>query len=217
MAIASYLVWGAGGHGKVVAEAMRASGMDVAGFIDSDPSKLGTVVDSAQAGVKLTESDFLISAATRLPEGISGIALGVGDNTQRARCRSLIPLHVFVTVVHPSAVVSPHATLEPGSVVLAGAIVNSDARIGAGAVINTGAIVEHDCDVQEDAHVAPGAVLAGNVTLGRRVLVGAGSVIIPGVSVGDEAIVGAGSVVIRDVEESSIVAGNPARPISRKP
>jgi maltose O-acetyltransferase len=52
------------------------------------------------------------------------------------------------------------------------------------------------------------------VSIGRRVYVGAGVIVRPGVTIGDDAIVGAGSVVSRDVAPGTVVAGNPARPIS---
>lgn len=41
--------------------------------------------------------------------------------------------------------------------------------------------------------------------------IGMGAIILPGVTIGCGAIVGAGSVVTKDVEDYSVVAGNPAR------
>ena len=53
------------------------------------------------------------------------------------------------------------------------------------------------------------------VRLKRGCWIGAGSTILPGVTVGENAVVGAGSVVTKDVEDNTIVAGNPARLIKR--
>lgn len=50
-------------------------------------------------------------------------------------------------------------------------------------------------------------------TLGDNVFLGANSIVLPGVTVGDNVIVGAGSVVTKDVENSVVVAGNPAKVI----
>ena len=46
--------------------------------------------------------------------------------------------------------------------------------------------------------------------------IGYGSIVVSGVHIGRGAIVAAGSVVLKDVEPYSIVAGNPAREISKR-
>ena len=51
------------------------------------------------------------------------------------------------------------------------------------------------------------------IKIGNRVWLGIGVTICPGVSIGDNSIIAAGSVVTKDVPESVIVAGNPARVI----
>lgn len=214
--MSKYLIWGAGGHGKVVADAARASGLEVAGFIDRERERLGEVVEPGGATLTHAQADFLASITRgSLPDGIAGIILAVGSNTQRQRCRMQLPESFLKTVIHPRAIVSTHVFIGPGSVVMAGAIINSAAHIGSGVLVNTGAIVEHDCNIGNDAHIAPQSVLAGRVTVGERVLVGAGAVIIPYINVGSDAIIGAGSVVIRDVSEGITVAGNPAKMVTK--
>ena len=39
------LIWGGGGHGKVVADLVRATGREVAGFADRDAAKVGRMVE----------------------------------------------------------------------------------------------------------------------------------------------------------------------------
>jgi acetyltransferase-like isoleucine patch superfamily enzyme len=53
------------------------------------------------------------------------------------------------------------------------------------------------------------------VRIGDRVFLGAGAVVNMGVTIGDEAVVGAGAVVTRDVPPRTVVAGVPARVVSR--
>jgi acetyltransferase-like isoleucine patch superfamily enzyme len=53
-------------------------------------------------------------------------------------------------------------------------------------------------------------------TIHENAIVGANSTLLPGIQVGKDAIVGAGSVVTKDVENGSVVAGNPAKFLKRK-
>ncbi|NKT02767.1 serine acetyltransferase [Rhodococcus hoagii] len=48
-------------------------------------------------------------------------------------------------------------------------------------------------------------------TIGDNVSIGPNSCVIGPVRIGSGAIIGAGSVVVKDVEDASVVAGNPAR------
>ena len=50
----------------------------------------------------------------------------------------------------------------------------------------------------------------------KTMWIGYGSIVVSGVHIGCGAIVAAGSVVLKDVEPYSIVAGNPAREISKR-
>jgi acetyltransferase-like isoleucine patch superfamily enzyme len=56
-----------------------------------------------------------------------------------------------------------------------------------------------------------------NLHIGNDVWIGENTIILPNVMhIGDGAVIGAGSVVTRDVEEYSIVAGNPAKEIRKR-
>ncbi|MGV4460543.1 DapH/DapD/GlmU-related protein [Ornithobacterium rhinotracheale] len=50
--------------------------------------------------------------------------------------------------------------------------------------------------------------------IGNNVFLGANAVILPGVSIGNNVVIGAGAVVTKDIEDNSVVVGNPARKIS---
>ncbi|HEV7265251.1 MAG TPA: NeuD/PglB/VioB family sugar acetyltransferase [Falsiroseomonas sp.] len=198
------LILGAGGHAKPVIEALRASGIGLAGLLDDAPG--GPVLGVQRLGT--------MAELPRLrAEGLDQAVVAIGDNATRAglgaTCRALgIELPA---VIHPAALVSPSAVVGPGVQVMARAVVGASAALGALALVNTGAIVEHDCLIAEAAHIGPGAVLCGAVRIGPRALVGAGAVVRPEVAIGADAVIAAGAAVAKDVPARARVGGVPAR------
>ncbi len=201
-------VYGAGGHGKVVVDALERSGHPVAGFIDDDPGRDGTEYCGYPI-VSATERD-------RLGDDLA-VVVALGDAARRREVVSRVlewglPL---ATAIHPSATIGRDVEMGDGTMVLAQTAVNPGARLGQSVIVNTGAVVDHDCTIEDFAHIAPGACLAGGVKVGTAALIGAGATLVPGVEVGAGATVGAGAVVVADVEAGATVTGVPARPSGR--
>ena len=199
------IVYGASGHGKVVADILQARGIQVEGFVDDDILKAGEVL-----GLKiLGDGKWLVEQAASRPVAV---ALGIGDNFARRVVleRCIAAGARLLTPVHPSATIARSAILSPGAVVMAQAVINADAVIGRGAIINTGAIVEHDCRVGDFAHLSPKTAIGGQAQVGDFSWLGIGSVVIHGVNVGAGSIVGAGATVVRDIGNWVVAIGTPA-------
>lgn len=196
------VIVGAGGHGKVVCDALQSMGEIVRGFCDDSKSRGDRVLDLPVLG----DTAWLEANPAR-------IALAIGDNGRRkAVCARLEAAgSTPVVVVHAAATVASSATIAPGTVVMARAVINPDAIVGHGAIINTGAIVEHDCVVGPYAHLSPASALGGGARVGELAHVGLGAVVLPLVEVGARSIVGAGAVVNRSVPHDVVVRGVPAR------
>lgn len=200
----SWVVLGAGGHARSVADAiLRAGGsvLAVAGTPEGPDWRVPVIPGDDEA--------LELASAER-----SSVALGIGGNRLRgsvfARVTAAgVPLP---PVVARTATVAVDAALGAGTVVLEHAHVGPAAVLGSGVIVNTAAVVEHDCAIGHGAHIAPGATVLGGASVGAGALIGSGACVLPGVSVGDGAVVGAGAVVREDVPGGQTVVGIPAVP-----
>ncbi|MCL6415809.1 NeuD/PglB/VioB family sugar acetyltransferase [Aestuariirhabdus sp. Z084] len=200
--VASHLlIIGAGGHGKVVADAAEAAGWQSIEFVDERWEQINL-------NNRWNVSGDLDAALARS----DGVIVAIGNNATRLKVvidlkRRGAPL---VNVIHPSAVVSSYVTMGVANVLVAGAILNIDVMLGDACIINTAASIDHDCSLGDAVHVSPGAHLAGEASVGDRTWIGIGAVVKECVSVGHDAIVGAGAAVIADVAADRVVIGVPA-------
>lgn len=207
-ALEPLVIVGAGEHGRVVLELLRAQGREPLGFVEphAGPDDADRVVD----GLRIL-GDLETNPAWR--DRATAFVAALGDNEARrdafATCLAL-GLRPAIAV-HPRAIVLGGATVEPGAMVCAGAIVGVGAWVGPNAIVNTGATLDHDDRVEAHAHVAPGAHLGGRVSVGEGAFVGIGAAVRDGCRIGAWAFVAGGAMVARDVPERARVAGVPAR------
>jgi len=198
-----YLI-GAGGHCKVVLDALLAGGAPIEEIRIRDANHDLHGHGLLGVGVEYPEID----------ERMAGASVHVAVGSMQVRGRLYAAIAGFgaaaLTVRHPSAQVSPFADIAGGAFIAATAVLGPGARLGVGAIVNHGAVVDHDCVVGDLGHVAPNATLGGGVALEDRVLIGAGAVVLPGLRVGSGATVGAGAVVTRDVGPNEVWIGVPA-------
>jgi len=201
--MSTLLVLGAGGHGRVVADAATTMGTwSRVCFVDDRATNV--------PGFELvgTSADL-----ERLLSSFKALVVGIGDARTRLQLleRAAGLGFELPVIVHRSAAVSTQASLGPGSVVFAQSAVNPGAQLGRGCIVNTGATVDHDCRFEDGVHACPGAHLAGNVLVGERTWIGVGACVKQGVRIGSDVMIGAGAAVVADVTSGQTVVGVPAR------
>lgn len=187
------IILGASGHAHVIADTIVACGDTVEAFLDDNTSIPG-VAGSISDYYKYPTCEFVI---------------GIGSAEVREKLSDL-PVKWY-TAIHPSAVVSPKATIGEGTVVMPNAVINSGAVIGKHSIINTGAIVEHDNVIDDYVHISVGAELGGAVHVGKATWVGIGATVSNNVSICEDCLIGAGAVVIKDIDIKGKYIGIPAK------
>ncbi|MGE5373178.1 MAG: acetyltransferase [Solirubrobacterales bacterium] len=203
------IIVGAGGHARVLLDALESSGEEVLFFTDPHPElangRCGRyVVHGSDDKIKKYIPDEVLL--------VNGVGSTRDTGPRKAVYESFKKLgYAFSSVIHPAAVISPQAVLEEGVQIMAGAVLQTGCRIGKNTIINTRAAIDHDCQIGEHVHIAPGAVLSGNVRIGNGTHLGIGVIILQGITVGANCLIGAGAVVTRDIPDGAVALGLPAR------
>jgi acetyltransferase EpsM len=197
------ILFGAGGHGKVVLDAALAAKREIAFIVDDAPHDkdllgLSVVCSQDQRWLGLEEFRFVVA---------------VGDNDTRAKIFAQLKARNGIpeNVVHPRTVISPFASLGLGIVCFAGIVINPGTVISDNCIINTSASIDHDCRLGAHVHICPGVRLAGSVCVGEGTMIGTGASILPGIKIGEHCVIGAGAVVSRDLPDGVVAYGVPAR------
>jgi UDP-perosamine 4-acetyltransferase len=207
------IVLGAGGHAKVLINALQLCAVEILGITDPDPRLFGQEV----LGVPILGSDEVLGnyvpQQVQLVNGLGSVGLPRARIRLFDACKKLG--FVFATVVHPSAIVAGDVRLGEGVQIMAGAILQPGVCLGANVIVNTRGSVDHDCTIGSHAHLAPGVTLSGEVQLGIGVHLGTGVSIVQGVRIGEFSIVGAGSLVLKDIPAGVKAYGCPAKVVNQ--
>lgn len=189
-------LYGASGHAKVILDILLSQGIHVEALID-DNKELTEL-----HGIPIIHSSG----------GLHPVIISIGNNKIRKVISEQI-VGPFGIAVHSSAIISIHARIGEGTVVMQNAVVQSDTTIGRHCIINTASTVDHDCIIEDYVHISPNASLCGNIYVGEGTQIGVGAAVIPGIKIGKWSVVGAGSVVITDIPDNCIAFGNPCKVI----
>lgn len=198
-------ILGASGHGKVIADAALLSGWQEVVFYDDAWPEL---TNNSHWPVVGNTQTLLTKQAE-----FDGFIVAIGNNRIRLEksCELEQVGFCLVNIIHPTAVISPFATIGNGCFLSARSVIHVDALIGDHVIINTASIIEHDCVIATGSHISPNVSLAGGVKVGRCSWVGINATVRQLISIDDYAVIGAGAVVVNDVPAGTVVVGNPAK------
>ena len=114
-------------------------------------------------------------------------------------------------LVHPSAYLSPDATVGEGTAVCQGVHIGSQAKIGNNCYLSRNASVGHDAVVGDHTRLGVNAFIGGHTVIGENVFIGAGALLRDRIHFGSSSVAALGAAVFDDVPEGVTLIGNPAR------
>lgn len=203
-------IYGSGGAGKELKEMAELIGKwDEVVFIDD-----------------MTEPD-IFKGIKRMPfdcfkklysVDIAEVTVSLGEPAYKVMLRERVMQvgYRMANVIHPTAWISPTATIGNGVTMDYGVNVNADCTIGDGVSIMGFSAIGHDTIIEENTQISAGVLISGHCFVGRNTFIAAGVPVKEGISIGRDSIVGLGSVVLRDIPDNVIAMGNPARAMKHK-
>jgi sugar O-acyltransferase (sialic acid O-acetyltransferase NeuD family) len=201
------VIVGAGGFGREVLEWARAAWGDaagrIAGFLSADADRLHGH----------DAPPLLGDPAAFAPQPGDGFLLAIGVPLVRRRVAEALLARgaVFLSLVHPTAIVAATATIGVGSILCPYAIVSDSCRLGRFALLNYHASLGHDASAGDFAVFSPYASLAGGARVDDDVFLGMHATVGPGRRLGERTKVSANSCALVDVPADSLVHGVPGR------
>jgi len=202
------IIVGAGGFGREVLHWARDAWPDhssrIAGFLSAERDHL----DCQGSGLGIiTDPDRYE------PQAGDALLLAIGIPEVRRRVAESLRSRggVFLTLVHPAAIVAPSASIGEGSIICPYAIVSAAAMVGACVLLNYHSSLGHDASAGDYAVLSPYATLGGHAHIGEDVFMGMHASIGPGKRIGARSKVSANSCALSDAPADSIIYGVPGR------
>lgn len=151
------IIIGAGGHGKVLADAIsKSKNQELIGFIDAKLPK-GTHV---YKDFKVIENQDNI---LKVADNTTKFIIGIGNNQIRRKIYDeLTGKLLWATIIHPSAAIADDVIIGEGSVLLANSVVNASSIIGQFTIVDSGVVVDHESKIGEFTHLSIGTLVGSN-------------------------------------------------------
>ncbi len=118
---------------------------------------------------------------------------------------------VFITLIHPTAMVMERAQIGEGSIVAHHSVIGPDVILGDFVTVNGNCGIGHDARIGSWSVLCSYCDVTGFCELGEGVFLGSKASITPGKKVGEDASVSAGAIVFKNVKAGTTVFGNPAK------
>ena len=206
--VSRIIIVGAGGFGREVLQWVRDAWPEqtsrIAGFLSADRSQLEN---------HDYPLDIIADPDRYEPTPGDGLLLAIGIPEVRRRVAQALKSRgaEFLTLIHPTAIVAPTASIGAGSILCPYAIVSDAAQVGSCVLLNYHSSLGHDASAGDYAVLSPYAAIGGNAHIEADVFMGLHASVGPGKRIGVRSKVSANSCALADAPADSIIYGVPGR------
>ena len=205
------VIVGSGGFAKEVAFLIeeinkKEKQWNLLGFIDKEVGK-------NNGKYKIFQNDSWLE---KTKDKIS-VVFGVGDNNLIQKLSDKFQLNQnlnFPNLKHPDIIGDwERIKLGKGNIFAAGNILTTDIEIGSFNIFNLDCTVGHDTVIGNYNIFNPSTNISGGISIENKVMIGTGTQILQYLKICSATIIGAGAVVTKNISQSGVYVGSPARKI----
>ena len=206
----SVVIFGAGLMGQqlmLLIQTLYRGEYEVVSFIDE---RVGDCNNYLETGLNVYGSFESAIASECCSPQKSKLILGIGYNDLVARfsafSRSKSNGYTLLSLIHPSAIVSPEAEIGEGVFVGAGTIIDVSCKLGDANFIDAGCLIAERVTLSFGNYLSPKVVICGNTKVGSCNFFGAAATVCNNLNLGDRNFINAQILLTRDLQDNSKVA-----------
>lgn len=117
----------------------------------------------------------------------------------------------MANLIHPETSLHRSTVVGEGVMIGRNAAIGPKVTIGSNVLVRGNTVLGHDCVIEDNVEVCAYSIVGGNTVVGNNTFIGLHSCLREGIKIGANSIIGMGSIVTKDVPESVVVYGNPAK------
>jgi UDP-perosamine 4-acetyltransferase len=182
---------GGGGHASVLVDILSTVNIELLGYVSLKDEN----IDLTYLGSDSYLESSLANDSLYLVNGIGSTHLPIHRKNIFEKYKRLG--YNFLTLIHPTAIISTTAKIHEGAQVMAGSIIQPHCVIHENSIINTASSIDHHSIIEAHSHIAPGVTICGNVKIGKGSHVGPNTTIIQNAIITPETFIKANSLIKR--------------------
>lgn len=201
--IENYII-GSGGFAKEVYCILKRNNKKVDGFISltTKPIKVQN-----KEYTPILQEDFLKSANPNK----ANLYFGIGNPSIITSLNQKYLKFKFPNLLDPQAKIIGSVSMGQGNIFCCNCIFTTDIEIGSFNIFNIACTIGHDTKIQDCNVFNPTTCISGNVNIGSNNLFGVNSTVLQNIKICSNNIIGANALVTKDVTETGIYTGIPAK------